>query len=227
MRSACQQRVSKLFLIVDDHPLFGEALAPVCGAACANAVVVHASNLAEARAAISNRRFDVVLLDLCLPDTVDLEGLIEIHKMVPRQTIIVVISPLEDARVVAATLACGASGYIYKSLPRPLFVAAIRDIANGLPYMPPGADTSLSGRTKWVAERIDGLTLMQFRALMLLRRGKLNKQIAHDLDVSLATVKAHVCEVLRKFSVSSRTKVVVDSARLDLHQLAPGLTGIA
>lgn len=222
MPSVIPKAAPRAFLIVDDHPLFAEALTAICVATFPNAKTAHALNLDEARKALRGERFDVILVDLCLPDVIGLEGLIEIHKTAPRQKV-VVISTLEDARVAAAAVMCGASGYIYKSLGRSLISEALRDIANNLLYLPPGySGTLLKGPVKSVAEGINALTLMQFRALMLLKRGQLNKQIAHTLDVREATAKAHVSEVLRKLGVSSRTRAVIDVSRLDFDRLAPG-----
>ncbi|MFC6051156.1 response regulator transcription factor, partial [Methylobacterium hispanicum] len=89
-------------------------------------------------------------------------------------------------------------------------------IPPGLSEAPPAAAKS---RKAPLPERIARLTPQQLRVLMMIRQGKLNKQIAHELQVGDSTVKAHVSEILRKLEVISRTQIVIDTAALDFEQI--------
>jgi DNA-binding NarL/FixJ family response regulator len=208
------------FLVVDDHPLFLEALRLSLGSAYPNAAVVEASSITEARKMIAERgSFDLVLLDLSMPDTTGFDGLLELRTVYPRQPI-VICSALEDPRIIHEAISYGASGFISKSVRRAELAAAIEEVMSGnvyLPasYQPPQTAVSVSD----LAQRLASLTPQQLRVLKMLRQGMLNKQIAYELSVGETTVKAHVSEILRKLNVASRTQAVIEVSRIDFDSI--------
>lgn len=215
--------MSAKFLLVDDHPLFLEALQIAVHAAYPDARIVEAGSIAEANAAIARHgRFDLVLLDLSMPGTTGLEGLIELRTLHPKLPI-VIVSALEDPRIIHGVMTYGAAGFIPKSTRKPELAQAIRDVMTGsitLPkdYTPPQTKARTSV-TPSLAARLLSLTPQQLRVLQMLRQGMLNKQIAYELDVGETTVKAHVSEILRKLNVASRTQAVIEVSKIDFDSL--------
>lgn len=205
-------------LIVDDHPLFVEALKLVIQNAFPQVQLCEATSIDSARAALDKQGpFDLVLLDLSMPGTRGLDGLIELRTRHPKLPI-VVVSALEDPRIIHEVMTCGAAGFISKSTRGSELGRAIKDVMAGsvvLPkgYHPPQADAP-SGASDLTA-RLATLTPQQVRVLQMLRQGMLNKQIAFDLGVGETTVKAHVSEILRKLKVSSRTQAVIEATKID------------
>ena len=207
-------------LIVDDHPLFIEALEQVIQATFPNAVVSKASSIEMARGVLDKEnRVELVLLDLSMPGTRGLEGVIELRRRYPKLPI-VVVSALEDPRIISEVMQCGAAGFISKSTRGGDLSRALQDVMEGsivLPkgYQPP-AEASPSSD---LAARIATLTPQQVRVLQMLRQGLLNKQIAFELDVGETTIKAHVSEILRKLKVNSRTQAVIEAAKIDFDSI--------
>lgn len=208
-------------LIVDDHPLFVEALEQVIQATFADAAVTKAISIETARGALdSGGPFDLVLLDLSMPGTRGLEGVIELRTRYPKLPI-VVISALEDARIIHEVMQCGVAGYISKSTRGGDLGRALKDVMEGAvvvpkDYQPPAAAGSDASD---LAARIATLTPQQVRVLHMLRQGLLNKQIAYDLGVGETTVKAHVSEILRKLKVASRTQAVIEASKIDFDSI--------
>jgi DNA-binding NarL/FixJ family response regulator len=211
-------------LIVEDHPLYAEALRLVVSGDFPGAEIVAAGTIDEARAVLAaNTKFDLALLDLWLPGTHGLDGLMELRKSAPKLPIMVV-SAFTEATVVGRAMICGAAGFIAKSVTRWELVMAIRKVLRGEVVLPiSGAECASlpeagDGASAW---RLRMLTQQQLRVLHMLCQGKLNKQIAHDLEVGETTVKAHVSEVLRKLGVSSRTQAVVELCNVNFMAMQP------
>lgn len=209
-------------IIADDHPMIRGALTLAVASAFGRIEIAECSNLAELIQQLTEGGdADMVLLDLRMPGTHGFEGLLTIRSNFPA-TPIVVISALEDPRLVSEALALGVSGFIPKSTPRPEIVAALHLVAGGSIYSPPHLNADADGATPWTetdsefARRASALTPQQRRVLQLLGTGKLNKEIAYELDIAETTVKAHVSSILHKFKVYSRTQAVVMAQRLHL-----------
>jgi DNA-binding NarL/FixJ family response regulator len=207
-------------LIVDDHPLFIEALEQVIQATFPNAAVSKASSIEMARDVLDKEnRVELVLLDLSMPGTRGLEGVIELRKRYPKLPI-VVVSALEDPRIISEVMQCGAAGFISKSTRGGDLSRALQDVMEGSVVLPKGyqppAEASPSSD---LAARIATLTPQQVRVLQMLRQGLLNKQIAFELDVGETTIKAHVSEILRKLKVNSRTQAVIEAAKIDFDSI--------
>jgi DNA-binding NarL/FixJ family response regulator len=214
--------VAKRFLIVDDHPLFLEALQLVIRDAHPGAAVVGANSIAAAKAELSGHpSFDLILLDLSMPDIRGFDGLLELRKLRPKIPI-VVVSALEDHNIIHEAMTFGASGFIPKSSKKVELAEAIAKVLSGditLPkdYRSVRAATPSPGSE--FADQISTLTAQQLRVLLMLRQGKLNKQIAYELDVGETTVKAHVSEILRKLNVVSRTQAVIETSKIDFDSI--------
>lgn len=205
-------------LIVEDHPIYAEALRLALHDDVLGMTMVVVNSLKQAKVALSSQHgFNLVLLDLWLPDTQGLDGLIELRGLFPKLPI-VVISAFTGSTVVSRVMVCGAAGFISKSADKASFSRAIRRIMNGEVVFPSDSSGPLGqvevaqGRD---LQRLRLLTQQQLRVLQMLCQGKLNKQIAYELGVGETTVKAHVSEILRKLEVSSRTQAVVEVSKLD------------
>ncbi len=206
------------FLVVDDHPLFREALQLAIQSAYPEAKIVEAASIAAARVALSgDTAFDLILLDLAMPGTRGFDGLLELRTSHPKLPI-VIVSALEDPRIIHEAMTCGAAGYISKSIRKPELADAIQDLMNGVVYLPKDyvpPDAGTDGTDPDIASRIALLTPQQLRVLQMLRQGLLNKQIAFELGVGETTVKAHMSEILRKLGVASRTQAVIEVSKID------------
>jgi DNA-binding NarL/FixJ family response regulator len=206
-------------LIADDHPLVRGALALAVEAAFGRAEILESASLHELVGQLEKIGVaDLVLLDLRMPGVDGFGGLLRLRTNFP-ETPVVVISAHEDRRLVKEAIALGAAGFIPKSTPRQEIVGALHRIAAGEVYVP--ADTELvaaasaaAGGELDVAQRLATLTAQQVRVLQLLGTGKLNKEIAYELDIAEPTVKVHVSAILQKLKVYSRTQAAVLAGRL-------------
>ncbi|MBD3678600.1 MAG: response regulator transcription factor [Rhodobacteraceae bacterium] len=202
-------------MIVDDHPLFCDALSMTMRAAVGIEEIRTAATLEEGISRLEDGFDpDVILLDLNLPDVSGLDGLVRL-KSVAQDTPIVVVSSMSDERVLEAARRAGASGFVPKHSQRETFRAAFDEIAAGRPHFPHDYSASDSAETGGVANpdealhRLGQLTRQQAKILQLICLGKLNKQIAYDLSIAETTVKAHVTAIMRKLGVQSRTQAVL------------------
>ncbi|MGR3614963.1 MAG: LuxR C-terminal-related transcriptional regulator [Paracoccaceae bacterium] len=198
----------KLALIVDDHPLFCDALSMTVRAATSVQDVQTATCLSDAMDKLDCNP-DLILLDLNLPDVNGLEGLARLRAATCAP--ILVISSMADNRIVSSAIHAGAMGFVPKHSPRDTFRAAFDAIRDGQRFVPPGyvlLEKDI-GSLQDGAERLASLTTQQARILRLICEGKLNKQIAYDLSIAETTVKAHVTAIMRKLGVQSRTQAVL------------------
>ncbi len=203
-------------LIADDHPLVRDGLRTVIAVAFDQADLFEASSVAEAIEIIERERdFDLVLLDLNMPDAQGFSGLVALRSRFPALPV-VMVSAAVDGQVVGAAIANGAAGFIPKSLKRSQIVAAIQSILAGNIYVPEdfAPPAGATGEIEDIRRRLDTLTPQQRVVLGLVVAGKLNKQIAYELDVSMTTVKAHVSAILAKLNVYSRTQAVILANRI-------------
>ncbi|GAA0387324.1 response regulator transcription factor [Brevundimonas terrae] len=200
-------------VVADDHPLFREALVSAVRKARPDASVVECSSFAEAEAALNAGTVDLMLLDLKLSDVEGMTGLNLVranHPAVP----VVVVSASEEPHTVRHALAVGASGFIPKSASLETMVEAIGQIMEGETWAPDVGEAE--GEEADLQSRIASLTPSQLRILEGLKAGRLNKQIAYDLGVTEATIKAHLTSVFRKLGVQNRTQAVILSQQIDL-----------
>ena len=190
-------------LIIEDHVLYADVMQVVVRCALPGVDVVLAPTLRDARAAIGeNRRFKIILLDLCLPDGRGLLGLLELQRLCPN-TPIVINTAFAERGLVEAAMICGASGFIPKTDRKDAVIAALRTVVAG------GVTLPVSYR---LDPEFDCLTGQQSRVLEFVAEGFLNKQIAHNLKICETTVKAHMGEILRKLKVANRTQAALKVA---------------
>ena len=201
-------------LIADDHPLVLGALRQALTGAIDGAEIFEAADLDSLSAALeATPDMDLVLLDLSMPGVRGFSGLMYLraqHASVP----VIVISANEDRAVMRHCLDFGASGYIPKSLDVETMRNAVRTVLEGGRWAPPDLDLSTSDDSTAAVRRLSSLTPQQVRVLMMLSEGLLNKQIAYELSVSEATIKAHVSAILQKLGVESRTQAVIAAAKI-------------
>ena len=210
------------FLIIDDHPLFREALQSAITLAFDDVEAVEARSMDEALKALAdNPAFDLALLDLNMPGTKGFEGLLELRTQYPRLPV-VVVSGHEEARIITEALSYGVAGFIPKSAKKAELAAAISEVMNGSIHVPAGYDGPQAAQDSSKADllaKLTSLTPQQLRVLQMLKQGLLNKQIAFELKVGETTIKAHVSEILRKLNVFSRTQAVIEVSKLDAKDL--------
>jgi DNA-binding NarL/FixJ family response regulator len=206
---------SATIIIADDHPLFRGALKHALSIDD-GARIIEASDFAEARqAAATYPDADLMMLDLSMPGASGLTALMMIraeHPNIP----VAVISASDDQPTIRRTLELGASAFISKSSGIDDIRAAIATVLDGELWIPPGYDASREHDPDIDAliTRLKTLTPQQTRVLGMIGEGLLNKQIAYELGVSEATVKAHVSAILLKLNVDSRTQAVIQMARI-------------
>ncbi|MDV4167270.1 response regulator transcription factor [Rhodovulum sp. FJ3] len=212
-------------LVIDDHPLFCDALALTLKSIVPSGEIRTADRLEAALEDLQNAtRPDVILLDLNLPDVNGLEGLMRLKAIAPRVPVIVV-SSMADNRMISNTLKAGASGFVPKHSQRTVFRDAFEKISRGEVYTPEGYIGTHGGGAEAPGDdaltRLSSLTNQQARILQLICEGKLNKQIAYDLSIAETTVKAHVTAIMRKLGVQSRTQAVLVAQEASFASAAP------
>ncbi len=199
-------------LIADDHPLFRAALKQAVEASFADATIHEADSLATLETLGQHGiPFDVILLDLHMPGTHGFSGLVYLREQY-RKVPLVVISATESVDVIQRAIHFGADGFIPKSASIDTMTDAMRKIMDGERWLPEHARRAMPPTLpdhSAMNERITSLTPQQFRVMGMLMEGMQNKVIAYELDVSEATVKAHMTAIFRKLGVRNRTQAVL------------------
>jgi len=204
-------------LIADDHPLVLGALRQAVVGAVPGAAIFEAGDFDSVAATLeAHPEMDLVLLDLTMPGVRGFSGLLFLRAERPGLPVIVV-SANEDRAVMRHCLEFGAAAYVPKSLDVESMRTAIRTVLDGGQWAPPDLDVAATPNKEATAlvRRLSSLTPQQVRVLMMLSQGLLNKQIAYELSVSEATVKAHVSAILQKLGVESRTQAVILAAKIE------------
>jgi len=203
-------------VIADDHPLFRDALRQAVAGVVASARIDEAGSFEELTALLEeDSDVDLVLLDLRMPGISGFSGLIYLRAQYPAIPV-VIVSASDDGGTIRQSLDFGASGFIPKRFGIDTLRDAITKVLGGDVWVP--ADTDLSSPSDpelaRLRDRLVTLTPQQVRVLMMLSEGLLNKQIAYELGVSEATIKAHVSAILQKLGVESRTQAVIAAAKI-------------
>jgi DNA-binding NarL/FixJ family response regulator len=215
-------------IIADDHPLFREALKLAISQALTGAHTFEADTVDSLLATLNEHpSIDLLLLDLGMPGAHGFSALVQTRAHYPSVPV-VVISGREDQDIAQRTLAHGAAAFVAKSAAVPTIIDALQTVLRGETWTPPAAHSGLGSRGLTVqpdeadaARRVASLTPQQFRVLSMLCSGQSNKRIALQIDVSEATVKAHMTAILEKMGAENRTQAVLIAQRLALHQFAP------
>jgi DNA-binding NarL/FixJ family response regulator len=207
-------------VIADDHPLFRGALREAMSGLFTAADVAEAGSFDEAVKLLDRGGdVDLVLLDLAMPGVRGFSGLMYLRAQYPSVPV-VVVSANDDPAVIRRCMEFGASGFIPKTLGIDEIRTAIAGVLEGGVWTPPDVDLKRGSdaSTTELVQRLGTLTPQQVRVLMMLSEGLLNKQIAYELSVSEATVKAHVSAILQKLGVESRTQAVIAAAKMEAGQ---------
>lgn len=196
-------------LIADDHPLFREALrdfvSQFLAGCCGEVICLEAADAEELfQYVVQEDDLDLILLDLFMPGSNALTDLAALRGKAP-STPIVVVSSLADADTIRRAITCGAAGFIPKSSPKEVVFEALARVLAGGVYVPGEAAAALPGDQ----QDSEPLTLRQIAVLTLLTKGKSNKEIANELDISEMTVKAHMTAIMRKLGVATRAQAIV------------------
>jgi DNA-binding NarL/FixJ family response regulator len=211
---------SHRLLIADDHPLFRGALREAVAGLFDRADVDEAGTFEEVSEVLERGgEIDLILLDLSMPGVRGFSGLMYLRAQYPSLPI-VVVSANDDPAVIRRCMEFGASGFIPKTLGVEALRAAIARVLQGEVWTPPDVDLTRNTDVETAAmiARLSTLTPQQVRVLMMLSGGLLNKQIAYELGVSEATIKAHVSAILQKLGVESRTQAVIAAGRIEAGQ---------
>lgn len=202
-------------IVADDHPLVRDALAQALRQTLAGVEVIGAANLHEARAELERREaVDLLILDLDMPGMDGFAGLAAVRAQYPAVPV-AIVSSTREAAVMRRAIDFGAAAFVPKSAALEVISSALQAVLDGEVWLPPEADEAAPQPDDF-ARRAAELTPQQSRVLELLSQGKLNKQIAHELSVGEATVKAHVTAILKKLGVRSRTQAAIISRRFSL-----------
>lgn len=204
------------FIIADDHPLFRGALRQILQDSFRPESVTEAENYQQLELVAEEAQdVDLLFLDLTMPGVSGLSGLINLKAQYP-QLPVMIVSATDDVATIRRAMDLGASGFVSKSASLEEIGEAVRTVLDGGEWV--SGDMELGAENDAeiadLIARIHALTPQQTRVLSMLGQGLLNKQLAYELKISEATVKAHVSAVLQKLGVDSRTQAVILLSKL-------------
>ena len=207
------------FHVADDHPLFRDAILKVIKQHYPDAVVVESTDLDSTITDLElNSETDLLLLDLHMPGSQDLFGLIMVREQFPSIPV-AIISADDELDTINRAMGHGACGYIPKSCSPQVIFNAISTMLDGELWVPDtirGNLTPVCNEEKSLAAKIATLTPQQYRVIYYLREGWLNKQIGYELGITEATIKAHLTAIFRKLGISNRTQAVAMLSKMSL-----------
>ncbi len=207
------------FHVADDHPLFRDAILKVIKQHYPDAIVVESTDLDSTITDLKlNSETDLLLLDLHMPGSQDLFGLIMVREQFPSIPV-AIISADDELDTINRAMGHGACGYIPKSCSPQVIFNAISTMLDGELWVPDtirGNLTPVGNEEKSLAAKIATLTPQQYRVIYYLREGWLNKQIGYELGITEATIKAHLTAIFRKLGISNRTQAVAMLSKMSL-----------
>ncbi|MEM6414757.1 MAG: response regulator transcription factor [Pseudomonadota bacterium] len=211
--------MGKPIVIADDHPLFRAALRQAVAIAAPDRDLVETDSLAGAFEALQGAGAGLLCLDLHMSDSDGFAGLVSLKQAHPALPV-VVVSGCEDRGIYSRAVNLGAAGFVPKSSDIDTICDAITTVLDGEVWLPDGledddVDGNPTSKDAAVAARIASLTPTQLKVLLYVKEGLLNKQIAFEMDVSEATVKAHMTAIMRKLKVQTRTQAVLAASILE------------
>ncbi|MFN3208010.1 MAG: LuxR C-terminal-related transcriptional regulator [Roseovarius sp.] len=200
-------------MIVDDHPLYSDALESALALGFRDCEIRKAGSL-KGSFDLLEEGFDpdLVMFDLKLPDVTGVSGFESLRERLPDARVLV-ISSLASCELVHTLLRSGAMGFLQKDASAKTLQFAVSEIASGRRYVPVeymNADLARGEDDLFkTTPELSILTPQQVNILKLICAGKPNKQIAYELSLAEATVKAHITALLRRLGVRNRTQAVV------------------
>ena len=210
--------MSVRILVTDDHPVVRAGLSGMLSGEPDFEVVGEAQNGKEAVAFVGERKPDVVLMDLRMPEMDGVTAIQHIKSNYPDVHILVLTTYESDADILRA-IETGATGYLLKDTPREELFGAIRMVAQGQSPLAPGVAARLMQRVRNPEE--DGLSTREIEVLELVAHGTSNKEIAKQLWVSETTVKSHMLHIFDKLGVTDRTAAVTEALKRGIIRLEP------
>ncbi|QHJ11818.1 Transcriptional regulatory protein DegU [Paraglaciecola mesophila] len=206
-------------LIADDHPLYRDALRGALTLSFSDLSLLEAADLMQTVALLEEHKdIDLLLLDLHMPGSGDLFGLIHIRKLFPELPV-AVVSGLEEPTIITKVINLGALGFVPKTTGATQIAQAVTNMLEGDIWLPQGYasdEVELDNEFAELADKVASLTPAQYKVLCYMRDGLLNKQIAYNLDIATATVKAHVTAIFKKLQINNRTQAVLIASQLQL-----------
>lgn len=208
-------------VIADDHPLFRAALTQTITSSSPQAYhIIEAADISTLQDICQRESgIQLVLLDLHIPGAKGLSGLIYLVNNFPHIPVMM-ISANDSDDIIGRAIAQGAAGFLSKSAEPAEIARALEVVNSGEIYLPPYSQVDLNSlddtQEQDISQLMSQLTPQQFKVAVMLAEGLLNKQIAYELNVTEATIKAHVTEIFRKLGVSSRTQAVLMISQLDI-----------
>lgn len=206
-------------VIADDHPLYRDALRGALTMSLRDLTLHEAGSLSETIDILETQQdIDLLLLDLHMPGSGDLFGLIHIRKLYPDLPV-AVVSGIEDPNIISKVLSTGALGFVSKTTGSDKIAQAVQAMLEGDVWIPAGVNEHAveeDDEFALLADKIASLTPAQYKVLCFMRDGLLNKQIGFKLDIAEATVKAHVTSIFRKLDINNRTQAVLIASQLQL-----------
>lgn len=213
-------------LIADDHPLYRDAIRGALMSSFKQVTLLETADLGETIEMLQqNRQIDLLLLDLHMPGSGDLFGLIHIRKIFP-DIPVAVVSGLEDPDIISKVMNVGAMGFVPKTASAQQISQAVATMLEGDLWLPESYatdDVELDSEFTELAVKVASLTPAQYKVLCYMRDGLLNKQIGYNLDIATATVKAHVTAIFKKLHINNRTQAVLIASHLQLVRPEAGL----
>jgi DNA-binding NarL/FixJ family response regulator len=211
------------FLIIDDHPLFLEALQSTLQAGFPDCKVENADTIKLAKSLLQSQKFNLIMLDLRMPDASGFDALIDIRRECPK-TPLVIISALVEPDMIRKIKDIGANGFIHKSEKRAEIISAVTALLTDKNVFPQAMESwahiSANPEADKLMEQLRDLTPQQFKVLTRVCEAKLNKQIAFELGVTETTIKAHITLIFKKLGVHSRTQAVLLMQKVKVDSLA-------
>lgn len=216
--------IMRHILVVDDHPIFRQAMNTILVERFNDVVTLEADSVAAALEILSQQtNLDLIMLDLNLPGSTGLNGLLDIRNAYPNIPVVVISAEIEKQQILQ-TISFGAAGFISKSSKIDDIADSIESIFEGNVCLPSdllrssGEQKTAPNETKISPEKIRTLTRKELLVLKHLTKGSANKVIAYELNISETTVKSHVSSILKKLGASNRVKVVAGAANIDFDQ---------
>ena len=203
-------------IIADDHPLFRSALSSTLLRELNEPHLVEASDFNSLQYSVEQYpNADLILLDLHMPGAEGFSSLVYLtthHSHIP----VIIVSAMEEPEIMHRAIDHGASGFLPKSASIEDMTTALNTVLAGNEWLPEGIDDAPSANQSEldIAESLATLTPQQFRVVNMVHQGLLNKQIAYELNVTEATIKAHMTEIFRKLGVHSRTQAALAIGQL-------------
>ncbi|MEM0929334.1 MAG: response regulator transcription factor [Pseudomonadota bacterium] len=196
-------------LVADDHPLFRAALVKAISDAAPGREVIERETLGDALDVLAAQPVGLLSLDLHMPDSEGLAGLLQVRSLYPAVPVVVVSGDTAPG-LAGRAASLGASGFVPKSSDLPVIREAMETVLEGDTWLPEHVEESSDDTA------LKSLTPAQLKVLLFVRDGLLNKQIAYEMQISEATVKAHMTAVMQKLSVQTRTQAAMLAQRLNV-----------